>query len=110
MARSAIRTQRLNLDAVNRMRSLFGTIKNTHRQLGLEGLVEYQTLYLAFHGLPITPDQKDKIEDSWSRWQLIYLRPEVPVSSDLALSSELLADLPEWLPKVTRTGKARAAV
>lgn len=108
MSRSAVRTVRLNLDVINRMRALFGTIKNVHRQLGLEGVVEYQTLYEAFHQLPLRPDSKDLIEDAWSRWQLYYLRPEVPVSDNLQITPETRGTYPVWLPR--RASKARVTV
>lgn len=108
MARTAIRTVRLNLDLSHRMLTLFGSIKNTHRQLGLEGLLPYQTVYEAFHGLPLRPEHKDIIEDAWNRWQLYYLRPEVPVSDLLQLTAETLSDFPAWLPR--RVTKLRAAV
>jgi hypothetical protein len=106
MARTAIRTVRLNLDVSNRMLILFGSIKNTHRQLGLEGMLPYQTVYEAFHGLPIRPEHKDTIEDAWNRWQLYYLRPEVPVSDLLQITPETRTTYPIWLPK--RNGKLRS--
>lgn len=106
MARTAIRTVRLNLDVATRMLTLFGTIKNSHRQLGLEGFIPYQTVYEAFHNLPLRPEHKDIIEDAWNRWQLYYLRPEVPVSDLLRLTPENRGEYPTWLPN--RKSKLRA--
>lgn len=104
MARTAIRTVRLNLDVSTRIITLFGSIKNSHRQLGLEGRLPYQTVYEAFHGLPLRPEHKDMIEDAWNRWQLYYLRPEVPVSDALALPPETADTYPPWL-KQRKNGK-----
>jgi hypothetical protein len=66
----------------------------------------YQAVYEAFHNLAIRPEHKDTIEDAWNRWQLYYLRPEVPVSDLLQLTPETLSVLPSWLPR--RASKARA--
>ena len=108
MARTAVRTVRLNLDLSTRMLTLFGSIKNTHRQLGLEGIIPYQTVYEAFHHMPLRPEHKDIIEDAWNKWQLYYLRPKVPVSDLLQLTTETRADFPPWLPR--RAAKFRASV
>ncbi len=97
MSRVAVRTVFLNRDIVIRAITVFGTIKNLTRQLGLERQLPYLTVYNAFQHLPIRPEHKDLIEDSWRRWVILFLRPEVPVSDYLAVTDENRATNPSWL-------------
>lgn len=103
MSRTPIRTVSVSLDALERMLALFGTVKNAHRQLGLEGVLEYGHFYRAMNHYTIEPAHKKLVEDAWARWRQVFLRPEVPVSSMLSLGDDE-ADDPSWLktPAVSR--------
>lgn len=103
MARPRIRTVHLSLDVINRVIGLFGTVQNAWRQLGLADVdVQYQILYTALNFKPITPPDRDKIEEAWARWRLLFLRPEVPVSDPLAVTFENRDELPAWFPQTKR--------
>src|SRR5687768_9505226 len=104
MARVAVRTATLNRDIGVRAMGLFGTVKNTSRQLGLERLVPYINVYNAFQFMPIRPEHKEQIEDAWNRWQQLFLRPEVPVYDELAVTDENREVNPPWFAS-RRKGK-----
>jgi hypothetical protein len=100
MARSAVRIASLTRDDIEAMLRLFGTVANTGRQLGLSELgVTYPQYYRALHFETITPEQKSVIEEAWQRWRFLYLRPEVPESSDLTISVENRDRVPSWHPE-----------
>lgn len=96
MSRVTVRTAYLNRDISLRAMTLFGTVKNAHRQLGLEHLVPYINTYNAFQHLPIRPEQKELIEDAWNRWVQLFLRPEVPDYDSLAISDDNRTSTPTW--------------
>jgi hypothetical protein len=103
MARTPIRTTTVSLDILERVLALFGTIKNAHRQLGLDGALEYSHFYRALNHYPVMPAHKKQVEDAWARWREVFLRPEVPVSSMLSLGDEENLE-PSWfkMPVVSR--------
>lgn len=96
MARPPIRTTTLIIDDINRILAIFGTVMNAHRRLGLESLVTYPHFYRAMHFCPIVPRHKQEIEEAWQRWQDLFLRPGVPPSDDLTVTTENRDAWPEW--------------
>lgn len=99
MARSAVRTTTLSRDVVVRMLDLFGTIKNTYDRLGVNGLMTYHQFYRGMSHETVTPSQKTLVEESWERWQFLYLREEVPASSDFTITPENRESVPSWHPE-----------
>lgn len=98
--RQAVRTVTLSLDQLNRILSLFGTIMNAYRQLGLVELgLTYPQFYRGMHFETITPVQKEQIEAAWARWCYLYLRSEVPPSSDLTITAMNRDAIPTWHPE-----------
>lgn len=99
MARSAIRTSSLILDDIGRMETLFGTVANSYRILGFQASeLTYAQFYRGMNRQNVTPQQKELIEDAWIRWQHIFLRPEVPPSSDFTLAPIMRDFEPDWHP------------
>lgn len=98
MGRNVTRTAELSLDLVQQITGLFGTIKNAHTHLGLEGLVPYHALYRALQFLPVKPTEREVIEHAWARWRELYLRPETPPSADLKVTALVMDEYPKWHP------------
>lgn len=98
MSRARTRTALVSLDVVNPMLTLFGSIQNAYRQLGLTGLLTYSQFYRAMSFLAVEPAQRDLIEQSWDRWRYLFLRDQVPLSSDLVITLEARDTLPPWHP------------
>ena len=100
MGRPLVRTKTVSRDDVIRMTTLFGSIRNAWRMLGLEGQLDYvNDFYRALQHKPVNPIIADTIEAAWARWKHLYLRPEVPASSLYALTHELMDENPHWLPR-----------
>lgn len=100
MARTAIRTATLIRDDINSLTTLFGTVTNAYRQLGLSEVgVEWPHFYRAMNFDTITPAQKEQIEAAWERWKYLFFRPEVPASSDYSLNLENRDEVPPWHPE-----------
>lgn len=99
MARNAIRTANLSLDVITPMLGLFGSIANAYRVLGIKELdITYAQFYRALHFETITPDQRNQIEEFWTRWRYLFLLPQVPVSSDFTITMENRDSVPTWHP------------
>ena len=98
MGRTAVRTREVLRDRVEQILTLFGTIKNAHRRLGLEGLVAYHNFNRALHFYTISPEDKDAIDQAWERWRKLFLVRNVPQSTDFTLTPELAAEYPSWHP------------
>lgn len=98
MGRTAVRTRELLRDTVEQMLNLFGTIKNAHRRLGLDGVVAYHNFNRALQHYTVSQEDKDKIDEAWDRWKELFLVRSIPKSSDFTLSPELINELPAWHP------------
>lgn len=97
MARPVTRNRSLILDDVSRITGLFGTVQNAYKMLNLHREMSYQIFYRAVRMLPVREEEKELIEQRWSRWKKLFLRPEVPVSTDFILEVDMIDDDPEWL-------------
>ena len=91
MGRHAVRTREVSLDAVVRIKALFGTTKNGWRKLGLEaaGMKFEAVFYRAMNNLPVAPQDAEQIEEAWANWRERYLHADVPVSSMFELTPEI---------------------
>lgn len=98
MARSASRTVTISIDMGNKINDLFGTIMNAYGVLGLEGIMTYPQFYRGLQFETITPSQKEEIESAWERWCFLFIRPEVPLSTDFILTPEIRDHAPSWHP------------
>ncbi len=105
MSRAPLRTAEVSRDTVVIALKLFGTIANAHRQLGLAALVSYPIFYRAMNHGAVKPEEKDLIETAWSHWRQVYLRQEVPVSSDLDLDHTSFDQFPQWHPSLQKPRK-----
>lgn len=100
MSRTPIRTASLTRDDATSMVTLFGTVANAYRQLGIKELdITYAQFYRALDFQTITPKQKEQIEAAWKRWCFLFLREEVPASSDFTLTIENRDITPVWHPE-----------
>jgi hypothetical protein len=86
------------MDIIERMLTVFGTIKNAHRVLGLEDTMTYANFYRAMNFYTVRAEDKVLIEEAWQRWLELFTRPEIPVHQQLTLTPESRATFPGWHP------------
>lgn len=67
--RPVSRLHRVPEQPLLRMRGVFGTAVNAHRELGLKELVAFQTFYRAWKGLPVSDRVISVIVYSWDRFR-----------------------------------------
>ena len=61
-----------DLDVVDQVLPLFGTVANAQRLLRLQHL-DYITARAAFHGNPVTEDVRDEVIEAWRVWKQLFV-------------------------------------
>lgn len=89
MGRPTVRTDYLLRDDAVRIKSLFGTVANGFRLLGLDGKVPQSEFRRAVTFESIKPTHKSAIEDAWDAWRSRFLKDENCTNFELDETDEI---------------------
>lgn len=68
MTRPTVRTDPVDNAVTEPIKSLFGTVQNAQRLLGLRDTLPWSEFRRALSGEPVRPEHADAINDAWRAW------------------------------------------